>query len=129
MLRYLDAVPGVAGDDPTFGGFVLQWIEIFRLASQEADDRAVLEQAASIALTHQLYEIGAERNVEDGFRICSSDSLHQGTGIDLALRRPLLLNPLDVGSLFRHQFLEDGHSRLAVFIVRRDRRPTFGGQL
>ena len=53
-----------------------------------------------IALAHELYEIGAEGDVEDGFRIGRGDGLHDGTRVDLALRRPLLVDPLDIGALF-----------------------------
>ena len=52
-----------------------------------------------------------------------------GAGVDLALRRPLLADPLDVGPLGREQLLEGGDRRLAVFVVRRDRRPFLRRQL
>ena len=36
MVRRLDVVPGITGDDPAFGRLFLQRIEIFRLAGEEA---------------------------------------------------------------------------------------------
>src|SRR3954468_10257724 len=99
MVRRLDVVPGVTRDDPALRRLVLQRIEIFRLAGEEADDLAVLEQAAGVALANQLHEIGAEGDVEDRLGIGGSRRLYHRTRIDLALRRPLFVDPLDVGTL------------------------------
>ena len=92
------------------------------------DHRAVLEQAAGVAFAHELHQVGAEGDVEDRFRIGGGNRLHHRAGVDLALRRPLLVDPLDVGTLLRHQLLEHRDRGLAVFIVRRDRRPALGRQ-
>ena len=114
MLRHLDAVPGIAGDDPSFRRFVLQRIEIFRLSGEERDHRAPLEQAAGVAFAHKLHQIGAEGDIEDRFRIGRGNRLHYRTRVDFALRWPLLVDPLDIGTLFRHQFLEHRNRGLAI---------------
>src|SRR5437868_8514907 len=106
MLRHLDVVPGIASDDPPLRRFLLQRIEIFRFAGEEGNDRTILEQPAGVAFAHEFYQVGAEGDVEDGFRIGLCDSLYHRTGIDLALRRPLLVDPLDIRALLRHQLLE-----------------------
>ena len=129
MFRRFDRVPGIAGDDPALRRLFLERIEIFRLAGEERNHGAILEQAAGIAFAHELDEVGAEGDVEDRFRIGLRERLHHRTCIDLAERRPLLVDPLDIGPLLRHQFLEHCHRRLAVFIIRRNRRPALGRQL
>src|SRR5574337_1236118 len=53
----VDAVPGVAGDDPSIRRVVLQRVEVFGLAGQHADHRAALEQASDVSLAHELGEV------------------------------------------------------------------------
>ena len=65
MLRRLDRVPGIAGDDPPFRRFVLQRMRYSGSPVRTRDHRAILEQASRIALAHELHEIGAEGDVED----------------------------------------------------------------
>ena len=129
MVGNRNGVPGIAGDDPSLRRLILERIEIFRLAGEQADDRAVLEQAARIALAHELDEVRPEGDVEDRVRLGLGDRLRDRAGVDLALRRPLLADPLDVGALGREQLLEHGDGGLAVFVVRRDRRPFLRRQL
>src|SRR3979490_313667 len=64
VLRRLDAVPGIAGDDPSLRRFFLQWIEILRLAGEERDHFAILEKTARIAFAHELYKVRAEGDGE-----------------------------------------------------------------
>src|SRR3546814_18979534 len=47
MLRRGDPVPGITGDIPADRGFVLQRIEVFRLAGQQVEHRLALEQDGS----------------------------------------------------------------------------------
>ena len=129
VLGRLDVVPGIAGDDPSGRRLALQRIEIFRLTGEEAHDRAALERAARIALANQLHEIGAELDIEDRVGLGRVDRLEHGARVDLALRRPLLGDPLDVRAFGAEQLLEHRHRRLAIFVVRRDRRPSLGRQL
>ena len=49
--------------------------------------------------------------------------------VDFALRRPLLADPHNVGALGGEQLLERRDCGLAVFVIRRDRRPFLGRQL
>ena len=70
------------------------------LAGEEGDHRTPLEQASRIALAHEFYQIGAEGDVEDRLGVGGGNRLHHGAGVDLALRRPLLVDPLDVGQMF-----------------------------
>src|SRR5581483_966649 len=59
MLLGLDLVPRIAGDDPADRRLVLERVEIFRLAGEQADHRAILEYAARIALADELGEVAA----------------------------------------------------------------------
>ena len=128
VFRRLDRVPGIAGNDPAFRRLLLERIEIFGLTGKEAHDRTALEQATSVAFAYELDEVRTEGDVEDRLGICGK-CLHHRAGGDLALRRPLLIHPLNVGPLRRHQLLEYGDGRLTVLIVRRNRGPTLGRQL
>ena len=129
VLRRLDVGPGIAGDDPACRRLGLQRIEIFGLAGQEADHRAVLKRAARVALAHELHEVAAELDIEDRVGLGGVDRFENRASVDLALRRPLLRHPLDVGALGGEQLLENCDGRLPIFIVRRDRRPSLGRKL
>src|SRR5262249_24005741 len=59
VRRRVDRVPRIAGDDPSDRRLVLERIEIFRLAREQADDDPVLERAAGRALAHQLGEVSS----------------------------------------------------------------------
>ena len=129
MRGRLDVVPGIAGHDPAGRRFVLERIEIFGLAGQEAHHRFALEQAARVAFAHELHEVRAEFDIEDRLRIGRGQRLHHRAGIDLAERRPLFADPLDIRPLLRQQRLEHADGGLAVFIVRRDGGPALGRKL
>ena len=129
MLGRLDAVPRVAGDDPAVGRLVLQRVEVLGLAGQHAHHLAVLEQAARVALAHELRQVGAEQHVEDRVGLGVGQRLHHAAGIDLAQRRRLLGDELDVGLRRLQQLLEGGHGRLAVLVVGVDHGPALLLQL
>ena len=105
------------------GASSFERIEIFRLARQQAHHGAILEDAARIALAHELGEVAAEQHVEDRVRLGVVDRLRHRAGVDLAERRRLLGDELDVGLRLLHQRLEILRGRLAVFEVRIDQRP------
>src|SRR3546814_15635757 len=65
MLRRVDGVPGVAGDDPALRRLLAERVEVLRLAGQQAQHGAVLEQLAQVALAHEAGEIAAEGDVVD----------------------------------------------------------------
>src|SRR3984893_13081451 len=71
-----DLVPWVAGHDPAHRGFVLERIEIFRLAREQAHYGAILEAAAGRAFTHEFRKISSEQHVEDGIRLGVIDRLY-----------------------------------------------------
>src|SRR3546814_7994175 len=75
MLRRLQRVPGIAGDDPALGRLILQRVDPLRLARQDADHRPPVEQAAGAALTDERRQIAAEQHVEDGVRIMPRECL------------------------------------------------------
>ena len=125
MRRRLDRVPRIAGNDPSDRRLVLERIEIFRLAREQAHDGAVLERAPRGALAHELGEVAAEQHVENGVGLGVVYRLHDGPGIDLAERRGLLGHELDIGlRLFQH-LLEPGRSRLAILEIRINHGPAF----
>ena len=125
MLGRLDPVPGVAGDDPAVGRFVLQRVEVLGLAGQHADHLAALEQAAGIALAHKLGQVGTEQHVEDRVGLGVCQGLHHAAGIQLAQRRCLLGDEFDIRLRGFQQLLEGGRSRLAVLVVGVNHRPAF----
>ena len=90
---------GIAGDDPAGRRLLAQRVEIFRLAGQHRDDAAALEQAARVALADEIGQVGAEGDVEDGVRLGCGQRRNGRAGIDLAQRRPLLADELDVRPL------------------------------
>jgi hypothetical protein len=61
VLGRIDRVPRVAGDHPVLRRLAAQRIEVFGLAGQQRHDLAPLEQAARIALAHELAEVGGEQ--------------------------------------------------------------------
>ena len=125
MLGRLDGVPRIAGHHPAFGCFVLERVQILRLASQQAGHRSIAKQATGIALAHKLGEIGGKKYVEDGVRLGISERLHHAAHIDLAQWRRLFGDEFDVRLCGLEQGLEGFHCRLAVFIVGIDQRPSF----
>src|SRR5262249_49159066 len=70
----LNLLPRIAGDDPSDRGLVLERIEIFRLAREQADDSAVLEGAAGRALTNELGEVTSKQHVENGVGLAAPAS-------------------------------------------------------
>ncbi len=128
MLRRLQGVPGIAGHDPARGRFVLERVDPVRFSGQHADNGAILEQPPGRSLAHELGEIAAERDIEDGVGFGLGEGLDGGSGIDLEQRRPLLAHPFDVGALGREQVLERLDRRLAVLVVGGHRRPPVGRQ-
>ena len=46
VVRDRNRVPRIAGHDPSHRRLILERVEIFRLASEQAYDRAILEEAA-----------------------------------------------------------------------------------
>ena len=125
MLGRLDGVPRIASHHPAFRCFVLERIQIFRFAGQQAGHRPVAKQATGIALAHELGEIGGKEHVEDGVRLGVSERLHHAARIDLAQWRGLFGDEFDVRLRGLEQGLEGFHRRLAVFIVGIDQRPAF----
>ena len=123
VRRRVDRLPGIAGDRPSDRRLLLERIEIFRLAGEQADDGAVLERAAGRALAHQLGEVRSEQDVEDGVGLGVVDCLHHGAGIDLAERRRLLGHELDVRLGLLQHLLEPGGGGLAVLEVGIDDGP------
>ena len=65
-----------------------------------------LNDAARVALAHELGEVGAELDVEDGVGLGIVDCLRDRAGVDLAERRRLFGDELDVGLLLLHQALK-----------------------
>src|SRR5690349_1815167 len=57
VLRSIDLVPRVAGDDPALRRLVLQRIEILRLAREQAHHRLAFEKPARLTLAHEAREI------------------------------------------------------------------------
>src|SRR4029078_3199388 len=90
VRRRVDRLPGIAGAGPADRRLVLERIEIFRLAREQADDDAVLERPAGRTLAYQLGEVGAEQDVEDGVRLGVVDRLDHGACLDLAERAGLV---------------------------------------
>ncbi|MNU98443.1 hypothetical protein D3C71_885510 [compost metagenome] len=123
MLRRLDAVPGVAGDDPAVRRFVLERVHVFGLARQQADHFTALEQATRVAFAHKLGQVGTEQHVEDRIRLGVGQGLHHATRIDLAQRGRLLGHKLHIGLGRLKQLLERGHSRLTILVVGVHQRP------
>ena len=123
MLGRLDAVPGVAGDDPAVRRIVFQRVEVFRLAGQHADHFTALEQAACRAFADELGQIGTEQHVEDRIGFGVGQCLHHATSVELAKRRRLLGHELHIGLSCFEQLLERRHGGLAVFVVRVHHRP------
>ena len=106
MLGRVDRVPGIAGDVPALRRLVLQRIEILGLAAQQVEHLDALEQAARVALAHEPREIGAEERGEDRVGLGVGQRLHHRAGVDLAERRRLLGDELDVGLRLLQQLLE-----------------------
>src|SRR5687768_3469212 len=106
VLRRVDLAPGIAGDPPAFGGFVLERVEVLRLAGEQVDHRDVPEQTARISLAHELLQVGGEQRAEDGIGPRLGERLHHRAGLDLAERRRLLGDELDAGLGLREQLLE-----------------------
>ena len=129
VLRRLDAIPRIAGDDPAIRRVALERIEILRLAGQQAHHFAPLEQAAGIPFTHELREVGAEQHVEDRIRLGIGQRLYHAARIDLAQRCRLVGHEFHVRLRRLQQFLEGRDRRLAVFIVRIHQRPALFVQL
>ena len=123
MLGRLDLAPRIAGDVPAVGRLLLQRIEIFGLAGQQVEHLDALEDAALAALAHELGEVGAEQRGEDRVGLGVGQRLRHRAGIDLAERRRLLGDELDVGLLLLEELLERRRRRLAVLVVRIDDRP------
>ncbi len=123
MLGRRDRVPGIAGDHPAGRRLVLQGIEIFRLAGEQADDIGALQRAARIGLAHELGEVGPEQHVEHRVRLGVGDRLGHRAGVDLAERGGLLLDELDVRLRVLEQLLEGGGGGLAVFVIGIDDGP------
>ena len=128
MRRSVDLVPRITGHDPALRRLALERVQVFRLPRQQTDDGHAVEYPARRAFTDELGEIGAEGHVEDGFRLGCRQRLHGRSGVDLALRRPLLADELDIRPLRLQELLEHRDRRLAVFIIRRHRGPALGGQ-
>src|SRR5499427_3839755 len=123
VLRRVDRVPGIARDPPAFGRLVLQGIEVLRLAAEEIQHLAALEQAARLALAHEAREVAGEERGEDRVGLRVGERLHHRSRVELAERRGLLGDELDVGLGALQQVLE-GHCRgLPVFVVGVDDRP------
>ena len=123
MLVRVDLRPGIARDDPALRRLGAERIQVFGLAGQKAHDLAALEQPARRALAHERDEVAREGDVVDRLRLGREQGLHGGPRLDLAERRPLLLDELDLGLALLQQPLELGDRGLAVFVVRRDGRP------
>ena len=124
-----DVVPGVAGDQPTIGGFVFERVQVLGFAGQHADHFAALEQAAGIALAHKLGQVSAKQDVVDGIGLGIGQGLHHAARVEFAQRRRLLGHELDIGLCGFEQGLEGGDRRLAIFIVGVDHGPAFFLQL
>ena len=116
-------VRGIAGDDPADRCLVLQWIEIFRLAGQEAHDEAILEHAARAALAHELGEIGAEQDVEDRVGLGIVDLRATAPASTLPSGGACSVNEFDVGLRLLEHVLEGCDRRLAILEVRIDDGP------
>ena len=117
MLRRLDAVPGVAGDDPAVGSFFFERVQVLGLAGQQADNFTPLEQAARVAFAHKLGQVSTEQHIDNGVRLGVGHGLHHAARINLAQRRRLLGDKLDVRLRGLEQLLEAGGGRLPVFVV------------
>ena len=94
------AVPRIAGDPPADRRLVLERIEIFGLAAQQIEHRAILEEAAQLSFAHEAREIGAEQRREDRVRLGVDQSLHDRAGLDLA-ERHRLLDEFDAAGLLK----------------------------
>ena len=129
MLRRVDRVPGIAGDDPADRRFVAQRIEILGLAAEHAEHGAILEQPARRPFAHEFLQICAERDVEDRVGLGVGDRLGDAPGVDLVQRCGLLDDELDARLARRHELLERGDRRLAVLVVGIDQCPAFLAEL
>src|SRR6516162_10997434 len=102
-LGRIDLAPGITGDDPAGRRLVLEWIEIFRLAAQQIDHNAILKGTASATLAYEYGQVAAEQGAEDGIGLGIVDCLRHRAGIDLAERRRLLGDKLNVALMRFHQ--------------------------
>src|SRR5687768_850850 len=123
VLRRIDFAPGIAGDPPPLRRFVLERIEVLGLPGEQVEHHGVPEQAARVALAHELLQVGGEQRAEDGVRLGLGQRLDHRTSLDLAERRCLLGDELDARLRLGEQLLERGGRRLAVLVIRIDDRP------
>jgi len=92
VLGGLDAVPGIAGDDPPSGVSSFKGSRYSGSPVRKLTTERSLNRPRVLPSAHEFDQIGAEGDVENRFRICGGDRLHHRTRVDLALRRPLLFD-------------------------------------
>ncbi len=125
----MDALPGIAGNDPAFRRLVLQRVEIFGLPGEGAHHCFALERAACIGFAHQADKIGAEFRIKDCVGLRGQERVDGRPRINLAESRPLLSHEYHVRAQAQEVLLETGYIRSAVLIIRCNRRPCLGRKL
>ena len=129
MLGRVDLIPGIARHDPAFRRLRTHRCEILRLAGQETQHRALLEEAAELSFADQLGLIAGEGRVEDAVGVGAQDGLRGRAGVDLTERRILLDHHFGFGVQLGQQFLEVRRRGLAILVVRRHDGPSLGSGL
>ena len=117
VLRCLNTVPGVAGDNPAVGCFFFERVQVLGLAGQQADHFTALEEASRVAFAYELGQVSAEQDIENRVGLGVGHGLHHAARIHLAQRRCLLGHKLDVRLSGLEQLLEAGGGRLTVLVV------------
>ena len=129
MFFGINLIPWVARHNPAFGGFVFQNFQVLGLARQQGHHGDFGENAALIAFTHQLGQIGAKGHIENGVGFALHQRTQAAACINFAKRRPLFTHKFHIGSFGFQQLFETGHSTLAILVIGCQCGPTLGRHL